>query len=86
MLMIVAALLAGCGAQLSQAPVIGIPEEAPRAPAAAADFPSAGVSGARAEKPMNAEERAKLEQDLRNAREHAAAERRKRIEEESRRR
>jgi hypothetical protein len=80
-----AAILSGCGATLSRAPLLGEPEDAPRAPAEPVEFPNVGVSGAKASKPMSPEERAKLQQELLIARDRSAAERRQRIEDASRR-
>ncbi len=76
-------LLAGCGATLSRVPLIGEPEDAPRSAGAPVEFPDVGAKVGPEQKPMTAEERAKLQQELTLARDRAAAERRQRIQEES---
>ncbi len=79
------AALPGCGATLSRAPLLGEPEDAPRAPAEPAEFPNVGAKVGPEHKPMTAEERARLQHELAVARDQAAAEKRRRIQEDSRR-
>lgn len=77
--------LSGCGATLSRAPLLGEPEDAPRAPAEPAEFPNVGAKVGPEHKPMTVEEQARLQHELAVARDQAAAEKRRRIQEESRR-
>jgi hypothetical protein len=75
-----ATTLAGCGAMFASLPGIGEPAEAQNRPAVQPPTPNVYQPSAESNGgPMTANERAKVEADLRTARDRAAAERREQI-------
>lgn len=73
-------LVTGCGSTIAQAPLIGEPENAPRAQGVSPEFPSVTQRPHdRSDKPMTATERAQAEAELTTARTQAAADRRRQI-------
>lgn len=82
LLFFVLGLLAGCGSTVGGMPVVGEPEQARTAPRVAAPIPNVyRATASRTGQPMSAQERAKVEAELVNARDHAAETRRRQIQE-----